>query len=91
MEEMSDDCIPPYPVSASAIKGTEASMPAIMDALSRMSFMVAMPMSAMPRRDIVVPAPVCLFGQYAVPVRVIRPSSLTRTTRLGKGKVIKQW
>jgi hypothetical protein len=41
-------------------------MLAIMDALSRMSFIVAMPMSAMPRRDIVVPAPVCSLCQYSV-------------------------
>jgi hypothetical protein len=50
---------PPYPVSASAITGTEGEREAIVEALESMSFRVAMPRSAVPRRDMFVPAPVC--------------------------------
>ena len=46
------------PVSASAINGTVRSNEAIMPALSSMSFMVAMPRSAMPNLEAEVPAPV---------------------------------
>ncbi len=38
-------------------RGVEGEREAIIEAWSRMSFSVAMPRSAWPRRDIVVPAP----------------------------------
>jgi hypothetical protein len=61
--------LPPYPVSASATNGTVGSMLAIIAAWSLISFIVATPRSAMPSRDIVVPAPV-LVDQ--IQIHVIR-------------------
>lgn len=49
---------PPYPVSASQITGVEGDKDVIVEALESMSFRVAMPRSAVPRRDMFVPAPV---------------------------------
>lgn len=46
------------PTSASAITGTLGSIDAINEAFCSISFMVAKPRSAMPRRDMLVPAPV---------------------------------
>ena len=43
--------LPPYPVSASAIRGTEGFGFAIISACSRMSFRVAKPRSGFPSLD----------------------------------------
>jgi hypothetical protein len=51
---------PPYPVSASAMRGMEVSRFAIISALAVMSFGVAIPRSAQPSRGIEVPDPVCV-------------------------------
>jgi len=53
--------LPPYPVSASAMRGTRRSRLAIMPAWSLISFKVATPRSGIPSLDIVVPAPVFCF------------------------------
>lgn len=45
-------------MSASAMRGVVGEREASIEALVSMSVMVARPMSGMPRRDIVVPAPV---------------------------------
>ena len=54
-----EDCLPPYPVSMSAIRGGPyGSRLAIISALVLMSCSWARPRSAMPSREAVVPAPV---------------------------------
>ena len=58
IKEGDEKHIPPYPVSASAMTGMDRSRLAIIPALSRISLRVASPRSAIPSRDIVVPAPV---------------------------------
>ena len=55
---------PPKPVSASAMSGTLLSRLAIIPAFSLMSFKVAIPKSAMPSFDMVVPAPVFHSSQF---------------------------
>lgn len=63
---------PPYPVSASAIKGVLVSKFAVISACSRISFRVAKPRSGWPSFEAQVPAPVYVCDHMSVNILDIR-------------------